>query len=58
MREYYDIETLWLVGPDYDENVVGVNSELDELEQLMAVPRDRLADLEPLASSGSSSSST
>ena len=55
MREYYDIETLWLVGPEYDENVVGVNSELDELEQLMAVPRDRLADLVPLASSSSSS---
>lgn len=49
-REYYDIETLWLVGPEYDDNCLpSKDYGVATLEELMAVPQSRLAEFIPLA---------
>ena len=39
-REYYDLEMLWTVGPDFDDNtrnlMASEESKIDTLEDLMA----------------------
>merc|ERR1719331_2532188 len=42
-RELYDLESLWTVGPEFDDatrNMEQTESSLDALERLMAVPSD------------------
>ena len=44
-REYYDLELLWTVGPEYDDATrqqagVGEGDRIDRLVQLMATEMD------------------